>query len=80
MAFGKRPVMPMEPSTTMMIGAMARIGIVWEEMIQGMRLRSSVFTWTINTARTMPRREPKPNPSNVEDKSPRREKAGCAGT
>ena len=63
MAFGKRPVMPMEPSTTMMIGAMARIGIVCEEMIQGMRLRSSVFTWTISTARTMPRREPKPNPS-----------------
>ena len=36
-AFGTRPVMPIEPSTTMTIGAMARIGIVCEEMIQGMQ-------------------------------------------
>ena len=37
-AFGTRPVMPIEPSTTMTIGAIARIGMVCEAMIHGIRL------------------------------------------
>ena len=46
-ALGTRPTMPMEPRITMIIGAMARIGTACEAMIQGMRLRSSVRTWTM---------------------------------
>ena len=38
--FGSRPVKPKLPSTTMIIGAMARIGMVCEAMIQGIRLLS----------------------------------------
>ncbi len=66
--FGKSPVIPIEPSTTMTIGAMARIGIVWDEMIQGMRLRSSVRTCTMRTASTMPSRAPIAKPTRVEDR------------
>ena len=40
--FGSRPMKPKLPSTTMIMGAMARIGMVWEAMIQGIRLRSRV--------------------------------------
>ena len=43
-ALGTSPVNPMLPSTTMIIGAMARIGMVWEAITQGRRLRSRVFT------------------------------------
>ena len=53
-AFGSRPVRPIEASTTITIGAMARIGIVCEAMIQGIRLRSSVRECTIATAIAMP--------------------------
>ena len=42
--FGTRPVSPIEPSTTMIIGAIARIGMVCEAMIHGIRLRLSAFT------------------------------------
>ena len=47
----------------MIIGAIARIGIVCEAMIQGIRLRSSVVTWTISTASRMPSTVPKAKPS-----------------
>ena len=49
-AFGRSPVTPIEASTTITIGAIARIGIVCEAMIQGIRLRSSVRECTIATA------------------------------
>ena len=41
-ALGSRPVSPIEPKTTMTIGAMARIGMVCEAMIQGITLRFKV--------------------------------------
>ena len=41
-AFGSSPTKPIEPSTTMIIGAIARIGTVCEAMIQGRSERSSV--------------------------------------
>ena len=40
--FGKSPVSPIEPSPTIIIGAIARIGIVCEAMIQGITLRFKV--------------------------------------
>ncbi|MNL87587.1 hypothetical protein D3C87_2168130 [compost metagenome] len=51
----------------MTIGAMARIGTVCEAMIQGIRLRSSDFTWTMPTAMTMPSRVPMTKPARVEE-------------
>ena len=42
--------MPTAASTTMIIGAIARIGIVCEAMIHGIRLRSSVARCTMPTA------------------------------
>jgi hypothetical protein len=66
-AFGITPVMPILPSTMMIMGPMARIGIVCEAMIQGIRLRSSVRTCTMPMARAMPRSVPKTNPSTVAD-------------
>jgi hypothetical protein len=65
--FGSRPVIPIDPRTTMTIGAMARMGIVCEEITQGMRLRSRVFTCTTSTASTMPSTVPKPKPTSVEE-------------
>ena len=43
-AFGKRPVTPNAPRTTMIIGAIARIGIVCEAIIQGKTLLFKVVT------------------------------------
>ena len=40
--FGKSPVSPIEPSPTIIIGAIARIGMVCEAMIQGITLRFKV--------------------------------------
>ena len=51
----------------MIIGAMARIGMVCEAMIHGIRLRSSAATWTMPTASTMPSTVPKAKPSSVEE-------------
>ena len=45
--FGSSPCSPMAPSTTMTIGAIARIGTICEQMTQGSRLFSSVRTCTI---------------------------------
>jgi hypothetical protein len=67
-AFGSSPVKPMLPSTTMIIGAIARIGMVWEAMIQGSNERSRVGTWTMPTASRMPNAVPMPKPSSVEDR------------
>src|SRR5688572_30356512 len=51
----------------MTIGAIARIGTVCEAMIQGIRLRSRVRTWTMPAASTMPRIAPKTKPSMVAE-------------
>ena len=51
----------------MIIGAIARMGIVCEAMIQGIRLRSSVVTWTMPTAIRMPSPVPKAKPSRVDE-------------
>ena len=59
--------MPTAASTTMIIGAMARIGIVCEAMIHGIRLRSSVREWTMATAIRMPSSVPKAKPSSVDE-------------
>ena len=56
-----------ESSTTMIIGAMARIGIVCEAMIHGIRLRSRLRAWTIATASAMPSSVPITKPSSVEE-------------
>lgn len=65
--FGKRPVSSIEPSTTMTIGAMARMGMVCDAMIHGIRLRLSALTWTIAMASEIPRRVPSRKPSKVEE-------------
>ena len=57
----------MLPSTTMIIGAIARIGMVCEAMIQGSSERSSVGTWTMPTASRMPSAVPMTKPSRVEE-------------
>ncbi len=51
----------------MIIGARARIGMVCEVMIQGIRLRSRLVTWTMPTAIAMPSAVPKAKPSRVEE-------------
>ena len=51
----------------MIIGAMARIGIVCDVMIHGMRLLSSVREWTMATASTMPRSVPSAKPPASSD-------------
>ena len=49
----------------MTMGAMARIGMVCEAMIQGSRLFCSARPWTISTASTMPNTVPMAKPSSV---------------
>ena len=51
----------------MIIGAIARMGIVCEVMIQGISERSSVWKWTIPTASATPSTVPIRKPSRVED-------------
>ena len=60
------PVTPIDANTTITIGAMARMGMVCEAMIHGIRLRSRVVTWTMPTAIAMPSAVPKAKPSSVE--------------
>ena len=64
-AFGSNPVTPTELSTTMIIGAIARIGIVWLAITHGITLASIVRSWTIPTASTIPSPAPSPNPASV---------------
>ena len=65
--FGTSPVKPSEPSTTMTIGAMARIGMVCEAMIHGIRLFDRKVKCTMAMASAMPRSEPSTKPSSVEE-------------
>ena len=57
--------MPIELSTTMIIGAMAMIGTVWLTMAQGITLMSMTRVCTIPTASGIPSSVPKPKPSSV---------------
>jgi hypothetical protein len=66
-AFGTSPVRPSEPSTTMMIGATARIGIVCDAMIQGSRLFLSALMATMPMASRIPSTEPSTKPSSVDE-------------
>ena len=60
------PVTPIAAKTTITIGAMARIGIVCEAIIHGIRLRSSEVKCTMPTAIKTPSAVPKAKPSSVE--------------
>src|SRR3546814_1900547 len=51
-AFGSSPDSPTAFSTTMIIGAIARIGMVWLDTTHGISERSTARLWTISTART----------------------------
>ena len=66
-AFGSNPAIPTEFSTTMIIGAMARIGMVWLAITQGITLASVVRSCTIVIARSTPSSAPIAKPSNVAD-------------
>ena len=65
--FGSSPRRPMAPNTTMIIGAIANIGTICEQMIQGNRLFSSVRRCTISTESRMPNAAPIRNPMSVAD-------------
>ena len=66
-ALGKRPVTPMAPKTTITIGAIAKIGIVCDAIIQGKTLLLSVDTCTIPTASKIPKTEPIAKPTRVDE-------------
>src|ERR1700722_3741048 len=66
-AFGSSPRSPIEPSTTMTMGATARIGTICEQMIHGNRLFCRVRACTISTARMMPKVAPSRKPRKVAD-------------
>ena len=65
--FGTSPVKPMEPSTTITIGAMARIGMVWDAMIHGIRLFDRNVECTMAIASATPSSEPSTKPTSVEE-------------
>ena len=54
-------------STTMNIGASARIGMVWEAMTQGITDRSIARLCTIPTASSIPSTVPMRNPRRVAE-------------
>ena len=62
------PVTPSELNTTIIIGAMARIGIVCDAMAHGITPMSIARLWTIPTASRMPSPVPKAKPSMVADR------------
>ena len=64
-AFGNTPCTPTEFRTTMIMGAMARIGMVCDAMAHGMTLRSMTREWTMPMARATPASEPMRKPSSV---------------
>ena len=66
-AFGSSPVTPTEFSTTMIIGAMARIGMVWLAITQGITLASIVRSCTMPIASRIPSPAPSTNPASVAD-------------
>ncbi|MCY1243881.1 hypothetical protein D9M72_569200 [compost metagenome] len=67
MAFGNKPEIPIAFSTTIIIGAIARMGIVCEVMIHGIRLLSRVRECTMPTASNTPSADPSTKPSNVDE-------------
>ena len=64
-AFGNKPVTPTEFITTIIIGAIARIGMVWLAITQGITLRSIVLLWTMPKASKIPKSVPRKNPAKV---------------
>ena len=64
-AFGSSPVTPTEASTTITIGATARIGMVWLAITQGITLASIVRSCTIPMASRIPSPAPSANPASV---------------
>ena len=64
-AFGTSPEIPIELRTTMIIGAIARIGTIWLPITQGITLASAVRSWTIPTASRIPSPAPSPKPASV---------------
>ena len=66
-AFGSSPVSPTEASTTMIIGAIARIGTVWLAITQGITLALDVRSWTMTMASRMPSPAPSANPAIVAE-------------
>ncbi len=67
MDLGKIPVRPTDPSTTITMGAIARMGMVCEAIIHGIRLLLSSLECTMATASPMPSSIPSANPKSVED-------------
>ena len=51
----------------MMIGAIARIGMLWLATIHGIRLRRSALTCTIATASAIPSSTPMTKPASVAE-------------
>ena len=66
-AFGNKPCTPTELRTTIIIGAIARIGTVCEAIAQGITLMFIALLWTIPIAKIIPKDVPITNPNNVED-------------
>ena len=66
-ALGMRPETPMEFRTTMIIGAIARMGIVWEAITQGISDLSMARLWTMAMASTMPSTVPMAKPISVAE-------------
>ncbi|MCY1241478.1 hypothetical protein D9M72_543820 [compost metagenome] len=59
--------MPIALRTTMIIGAMARIGIVWLAITHGISERSMARLCTMPTASRIPSAAPMPKPSRVAE-------------
>ena len=66
-ALGSSPVKPIELNTTMIIGANAKIGIVWLVIIHGITLKSVALSWTMAKANKIPKSVPSMKPANVAD-------------
>ena len=49
----------------MIIGAIARIGMVWQAIAQGITLMSIARLWTMPTASSIPRTAPITKPTRV---------------
>ena len=64
---GMSPVRPIDPSTTITMGAMARMGIACDAMIHGIRLLLSNLECTMATASPIPSTVPSTKPSSVDE-------------
>ncbi len=64
-AFATTPSIFSAFRTTIIIGARARIGMVWDAITHGMTDMSIARLWTMPTASRMPRPAPKMNPRKV---------------